>query len=310
MAIKCDNCKKDAIIYLAYGKHNFCKDHFNYFFEKRFKKTIRQFKLIENKDYLGVATSGGKDSMVLLYLVNKIFKSRRLNFCAIFVDEGTPDYSNKTKEVVINFCKENQIKLLESSHENEFGKSTADVAKEYDKKEGSVCTYCGVMRRQTINKLANIKGVTKVATGHNLDDECQTILMNLIDNDLTRFFRTGPMVGIIRMKETKPRIKPFYLTPEREIAAYALYNNIPFHHCNCPFFRGAKRNKFRNFLNENEVIHPGAKFSLIKSFLSIKDLVKTKDIIQKIKTKKIKKCEICGTETSSKICKACELLKK
>ena len=227
--VKCNKCDNDAVIYLAYGPHNYCKKHFNEKFEKRFKKTIRQYKFIEKNDYLGIATSGGKDSMVLLYLINKIFKPRKLKFCAIFVDEGIPNYSEKTYKIVKDFCEENNIKLISSSHKKEFGKSTADIANKMDRKEGSVCTYCGVMRRQTINKLANQEKVTKVATGHNLDDECQTIIMNLMDDDLTRFFRTGPTAGIIEMKETKPRIKPFYLTPEKEIAAYAMYNNIPFY---------------------------------------------------------------------------------
>jgi uncharacterized protein (TIGR00269 family) len=306
--VKCDKCSRDAIIHLSYGPHNYCKTHFNEQFEKRFKKTIRQFGLIKNTDYIGVATSGGKDSMVLLYLINKIFKPRRLKFCAIFIDEGIQNYSNKTYNIVKKFCEKNNIKLIKSSHKKEFGISTEEVAKKHNKKEGSICTYCGVMRRQTINKLANNENVTKIATGHNLDDECQTIIMNLMDNDLTRFFRTGPSAGIIEMEETKPRIKPFYLTPEREIAAYALYNNIPFYEYTCPFFKGGKRTKFRILINNIENNYPGSKFSLIKSFLKIKDNKKD-EILKIIKTKQIKKCKICGKETSGDICKSCELLK-
>lgn len=307
--VKCDKCNNDAIIYLAYGPHNYCKNHFNDQFEKRFKKTIRQYNLIENDDYLGVATSGGKDSMVLLYLINKIFKPRKLKFCAIFVDEGTPNYSEKTYKIVKDFCEKNEIKLISSSHKKEFGKSTGDIAKELNRKEGSVCTYCGVMRRQTINRLANTEKVTKVATGHNLDDECQTIIMNLMDNDLTRFFRTGPQAGIIKMEDTKPRIKPFYLTPEKEIAAYAMYNNIPFYECSCPFFKGGKRTIFRNKINDIEVRYPGSKFSLIRAFLKIKEVSKN-NILENIKTKPLEKCKICGRETSGEICKSCELLGK
>jgi uncharacterized protein (TIGR00269 family) len=307
MNIKCDKCSKDALIYLAYGKHNFCKDHFNDFFESRFKKTIRQFKLFSQKDYLGVATSGGKDSMVLLYLINKIFKEKRIKFCAIFVDEGTDNYSNKTFQVVKDFCSKENIKLVTSSHKKEFDISTQEIGEKYDKKEGTVCTYCGVLRRKTLNRLANKENVSKLLTGHNLDDECQTILMNLLDNDTLRFFRTGPETGIIEIEDTIPRIKPFYLTPEKEIAAYALFNQIPFHDCNCPFFRTAKRNHFRNFLNETEIIHPGSKFSLIKSFLKIKEYSNLDKIITK---KNLKKCKICKEDTSQDICKACELISK
>jgi uncharacterized protein (TIGR00269 family) len=307
MNVKCEKCKKDAIIYLAYGKHNLCIDHFNDFFESRFKKTIRQFKLFSQKDYLGVATSGGKDSMVLLHLINKIFREKRIKFCAIFVDEGTDNYSNNTFKIVTDFCKKNKIKLIFSSHKKEFGISTQEIGEKYDRKEGTVCTYCGVLRRKTLNRLANKEKVTTLLTGHNLDDECQTVLMNLLDNDHIRFFRTGPVSGIIDLEFTKPRIKPFYLTPEKEIAAYALYNKIPFYDCNCPFYRTAKRNHFRSFLNETEVLHPGSKFSLIKSFLKIKETSNIKEIIKK---DIIKKCKICKEDTSQEICKACQLIKK
>jgi uncharacterized protein (TIGR00269 family) len=308
MNIKCSKCQKDAMIYLPYGKHNLCKAHFNHFFESRMKKTIRQFKLFSNKDYLGIATSGGKDSMVLLYLINKIFKSKRIKFCAIFVDEGINNYSNKTFQVVKTFCKNNDIKLVYSSHKKEFGISTQEIGKKHDKREGTICTYCGVLRRKTLNKLAKQEKVTLVLTGHNLDDECQTILMNLLDNDIIRFFRTGPYAGILNLEYTKPRIKPFYLTPEKEIAAYALYNKIPFYDSNCPFFRTAKRNHFRSFLNETESLHPGSKFSLIKSFLKIKEIKDIKNTIKDLKP--IRRCKECGEETSQDICKSCELLKK
>ena len=307
MKIKCEKCKKNAVIYLAYGRHNFCKDHFNLFFEARFKKTIRTYKLFSQKDYLGVATSGGKDSMVLLYLINKIFKEKRIKFCALFVDEGTDNYSNKTYQVVSDFCKKNKIKLTTSSHKKEFGISTQEIGEKYDRKEGTVCTYCGVLRRKTLNKIANKEKVTKLLTGHNLDDEAQTVLMNLLDNDTIRFFRTGPISGILELEKIVPRVKPFYLTPEKEIAAYALYNNIPFHDCNCPFFRTAKRNHIRNFLNETELLHPGSKFSLLKSFLKIKEMTNLKDFKE---IKKINKCKICNEETSQEICKSCELIKK
>ena len=110
--VKCDKCNNDAVIYLAYGPHNYCKNHFNDKFEKRFKKTIRQYKLIKNNDYLGIATSGGKDSMVLLYLINKIFKPRKLKFCAIFVDEGTPNYSKKTYKIVKDFFQTSEQQTL------------------------------------------------------------------------------------------------------------------------------------------------------------------------------------------------------
>ncbi|HOD89871.1 MAG TPA: tRNA lysidine(34) synthetase TilS [archaeon] len=305
--IKCDKCQKPAIIYLAYGKHNYCKEHFNEFFEKRLKKTIRTYKLIRPNEKIGIAVSGGKDSMVLLYLLNKFYKNTNVKISVIFIDEGIKRYSDKAKKVIQNFCKKNKIQFLVTSHKKEYGITTQEIAKIYDKKIGTICTYCGVLRRKAINKLSKKEQFSKIATAHNLDDETQTILMNLLDNDHIRLFRTGPTAGLIELNETTPRIKPFYLTPEKEIGAYALYNNIPFFSEDCPYYSEAKRNDIREILNNLETKYPGTKFSLIRSFLKIKELINIEEITNNQKTQ-TKKCKICGETTSQEICKSCLLI--
>ena len=46
------------------------------------------------------------------------------------------------------------------------------------------CTICGIFRRYLLNKKSKELGFTKLATGHNLDDECQSILMNQFKNNI------------------------------------------------------------------------------------------------------------------------------
>jgi cytoplasmic tRNA 2-thiolation protein 1 len=40
------------------------------------------------------------------------------------------------------------------------------------------CTYCGVFRRQALDRGAARLGVRHVVTGHNADDVAETVLMN------------------------------------------------------------------------------------------------------------------------------------
>jgi len=70
---QCVSCEKKAVIKLGYGPHSFCKEHFLHFFEKRVRKTIRENGLIKGREKIVVAYSGGKDSAVTLFLLNKIF---------------------------------------------------------------------------------------------------------------------------------------------------------------------------------------------------------------------------------------------
>ena len=74
---KCTKCNKTAITFIRYNGTYLCKDHFNLFFEKRVKKDIKKQGKTENDNKIGVAISGGKDSLVALKLINDIFKKRQ-----------------------------------------------------------------------------------------------------------------------------------------------------------------------------------------------------------------------------------------
>ncbi|MCX6803662.1 MAG: hypothetical protein NTY48_03770, partial [Candidatus Diapherotrites archaeon] len=69
----CDKCREKAAITLEYGPHHFCKKHFIQFFENRFKKTIRKYKLFKHGEKILIALSGGKDSVTLLHLLFKYY---------------------------------------------------------------------------------------------------------------------------------------------------------------------------------------------------------------------------------------------
>ena len=40
------------------------------------------------------------------------------------------------------------------------------------------CTFCGVFRRQALDRGASMLGVDHIVTGHNADDIAETVLMN------------------------------------------------------------------------------------------------------------------------------------
>jgi uncharacterized protein (TIGR00269 family) len=304
MAGKCVKCGKKAVISLPYGPHSFCREHFLHFFEKRVRKTIRENRLVEGREKLVVAYSGGKDSAVALHLVNRVFGKSNL-VEALLIDEGIPKYRDKALAIAEKNCSVWRIPFKRVSFEEEFGFSMLDVMRKTGPKKllGSTCAYCGVLRRQLMNRFAREMKAGKLATGHNLDDEAQSTVMNVFDADLQRFFRLGPKSSFSRGMVS--RIKPLYLSPEKEVIAFAEFSGIEyFEQKCCPFKWQAKRNDFRAMLEEFEAKYPGTMFS-IAGFLK-----QAKALGENGRGKKLFACSKCGEPCSQKVCKACKMVER
>ncbi len=311
MQQKCVQCSKKAAISLPYGPHSFCKEHFLHFFEKKVRKTIRENRLVQGREKLVVACSGGKDSCTTLYLINKIF-SRSNPVEALLIDEGIPKYRDKALDIAKENCKAWGVPFKCVSFKEEFGFTMVDVMRKTGPKKniGSTCAFCGVLRRKLMNKYARKMKAGKLATGHNMDDEAQSVLMNVCEADLQRFARLGPASGIVKSGGFVPRIKPLWLCPEIEVIAFAKYSGIKHYdkQC-CPFKWQAKRNDFRGILNHLEASYPGTMFSILRFLQQTKPLVAK----EKARDFKLNNCLSCGEPTSGKVCTACkqvELIKK
>ena len=107
----CKFCKNKPVIFIS--GEPLCKRCFIHYFEKKVLKTIKKFNLLKKTDLnVGVAVSGGKDSISLLYNLNKIaLRKRKLNLIAIAIDEGIKNYRSLTLKTIKKFCKDNKIKL-------------------------------------------------------------------------------------------------------------------------------------------------------------------------------------------------------
>lgn len=62
------------------------------------------------------------------------------------------------------------------SYEELYGWTMDAIVKEIGLKNN--CTFCGVFRRQALDRGAMLLGVDSIVTGHNADDIAETVLMN------------------------------------------------------------------------------------------------------------------------------------
>lgn len=294
--MKCDLCGKDAVTFVKYNGSHLCAEHFMNYVEKRVKREIRKQIRLESGDTVAVAVSGGKDSMVTLHMTESIFRDRRdIKICAISIDEGIDGYRPPSLDIVKGFCESRGIEWRLRSF-SELGMDMDDIAPVSG--ENSPCTYCGVFRRKLMNDEANRVGAKYLATGHNLDDMAQSVMMNVVRGDIERLARLGPHTKV--QPGLVPRFLPLRMIPEKESLLYAIVADIPFWDGECPYWKEALRNQYRDVVDELESRSPGSKFSILSSYDQLKPILS-----KELPPAELKFCS-CGEPTVSKRCKACQ----
>ncbi len=302
---KCSSCNKKAVYFRLNEGRYYCERCFSKSIETRVKRIIRKFQLVKDGDRILVGLSGGKDSSNTLYILKKIFgQNPKIEILAVTIDEGIKGYRDKMVKGCKEFCESLGIEHHTVSFREEFNITIDKIAKRV--KDKGVCGYCGVLRRYLLNKKARELKATKIAVGHNLDDEAQSILMNLFKGDFLRLARFGPLPRIKDHEKFIPRIKPLMMIPEKESALYALINKIPANFEECPYsVSNPLRGETRDFLNRLEDDSPGIKYSILRSGEKLSSMIR-----KELKVGEIRVCENCGEPSSEKICKACKIIEE
>ncbi|MFH2019848.1 MAG: TIGR00269 family protein [archaeon] len=245
--------------------------------------------MLNKSDKVAVAVSGGKDSLTVLSLLSKF----GYNVFALAIDEGISGYRDKTIVTMTQFCISRKIKYRIISFKDEFKKSLDSILKQ---KNLHPCSVCGVFRRYLLNKYS--KGYDVIATGHNMDDEAQAVIMNLSKNNLSAMERSGPVSGNSRYKTFTKRIKPLFFCSEKEVMVYSFINNITSDFNECPHVQKSYRMQVRDELNQVKASYETKKNILLWSLDN-----KTADDVHFDNV-----CRVCGETSSNLICKTCEMV--
>ncbi len=298
----CKKCSKKAITFIRYNGTHLCRDHFLMYMNRRVKKEIRQQGKTPSNTKIGVAVSGGKDSLVTLHILHEMFSKRSdITIVALTVDEGIKGYRDKSIPIIQKNCELLNIDHHIISFKKVYGFSLDELML-HKASEIGACSYCGVFRRFCLNTLAKKLQVDKLATGHNLDDMAQSILMNFVNADMGKLARLGPhkkiQPGLI------PRLMPLRCIPEKENTLYALLKEIEFHDAICPYSTEAFRGVFKDILYTLEEQNPGTRHSILRSYDSIKEI-----LVQLYPPIYLNSCQRCGEPTAQSVCKSCELQK-
>jgi tRNA(Ile)-lysidine synthase len=135
---------------------------------EKFKKTVRRYNLIERGDRILVGVSGGPDSLALLFLLMNIKKEHNLYLHIAHFDHMLRPDSRKDLRFVENLA--DKLKIP-------FASAAANVKK---LPKGSPEEAARNARFDFLFRAAKEIKASKIALGHNLDDQAETVLMRVL----------------------------------------------------------------------------------------------------------------------------------
>ncbi|KAJ2717110.1 cytosolic thiouridylase subunit Ctu1 [Coemansia spiralis] len=300
MPRQCDICQgARAIIRRPKTGQRVCKECFFYVFETEVHNTIVDNALFRCGDRIGIGASGGKDSTVLAYVMKTLNERHDygLELFLLSIDEGISGYRDDSLETVKRNRDQYGLPLKIVSYEQLYGWSMDRIVEAVGRKNN--CTFCGVFRRQALDRGALMLDLDHIVTGHNADDVAETILMNMLRGDIPRLGRCTEITtagdGFIG------RSKPLKYAYEKEIVMYAYLKRLDYFSTECTYSPNAYRGYARQFIKDLEAVRPSAIIDIIHSGEAM-------NVAATVAMPVATQCTRCGYISSNAVCKACTLL--
>lgn len=261
----CFNCQTiRAVIIRPMNRHKLCKACFLETFETEVHQTITSNSLFFPGERIAIGASGGKDSTVLASVLKTLNERYNygLDLMLLSIDEGIKGYRDDSLETVKRNAMQYSMPLEIVGYDELYGWTMDQVVAQIGKKGN--CTYCGVFRRQALDRGAARLGIKHVVTGHNADDVAETVMMNLLRGDLPRLSR-GTSIVTDSMATDIKRSKPLKYAYEKEIVLYAHHKKLDYFSTECIYSPEAFRGSARSLIKDLEKIRPSSILDIVKS---------------------------------------------
>ncbi len=224
--------------------------------EKKVRKAIFDYGLIEDGDTVLIGLSGGKDSLALVELLgrrSRIFQPRFKLVAAHIIMENIPYHSDQE-----------YLRLCAEAYDIPFVVCTTSFEPSTDTRK-SPCFLCSWMRRKALFDIAKEYNCNKIALGHHQDDIIETLLMNL-----THQGAFGTMPPRLKMDKFEMEIiRPLCLVEEQELIRISEWKEYRKQIKNCPYESGSSRSEMKEVLARLTAINPQARYSIWGSMENI-----------------------------------------
>lgn len=294
--MKCRKCGAKAAINMRQHKLALCKEHYLEWVPEQTERFIQKYGMFSTDDRILVAVSGGKDSLSVWDILNKLGYQADGLYIGLGIN-GSNKYSDNSRQMCAKFAQEQELVLRIVEVQEQYGETIPEMASRTRRGKGKPCSVCGLTKRHIMNRVGRDEGYDVLVTGHNLDDEAAVLFGNTLNWLGGYLVRQGPVLeathpGLIR------KVKPLFRFYEREMAAYALLRGIEYIYDECPHAVGAKSIYYKELLNRLEADRPGAKLTYYLSFLRAKEAgLFARQIDENQQT--LNTCTICGQPTSA-----------
>lgn len=172
---------------------------------------IRKHKLLKPGDRVGVAVSGGSDSVALLRLLLELRTELGIVLSVVHLNHGLRGAESDQDEKFVS--------TLANEHKLAIHAASIDVAQHRAEFRMSLEAAAREVRYAYFERLLNQRLLDKVATGHTLDDQAETVLMRLIRGTGIRGLR-GIQPRIEVGDEPGGVIRPLLWVRRRELQGY------------------------------------------------------------------------------------------
>lgn len=303
MRSPCEQCAaQSAAVRRSKTAQRLCRGCFVAAFEAEIHGTIQRTAMFRPGDRVVIGASGGKDSAVLAHVLHTLNERHAygLQLVLLSVDEGIAGYRDASLEAVRRSQQRSGLPLTVVSYRDLYGWTMDEIVRAIGPRGN--CTFCGVFRRQALDRGAQLVGATCVATGHNADDVAETVLLNVLRGDVPRLGRCCAAATQDVADGGLPRCKPLLFAYEKEIVLYAHLQRLDYFATECTYAPNAYRGHARVFLKALEAVRPSAILDVLQSGSHYAARSGS------VHLPAPGRCGRCGHVSSNALCKACILL--
>ena len=199
-------------------------------------KAIHRYEMIQDRDKILVAMSGGKDSLVMMWLLQERLSRIPITYQLLpcYIDPG---FENSFAGDFEAYCREHDWSLR-------IDYSDCGVVAHSAVNRENPCFLCSRIRRKRLFEIAAETGCNKLALGHNKDDIIESLFLNMCYAG--EISAMQPSLAVFGGEITV--IRPLAFVEEDDIRKFVAEQGLEKFENPCPTAKTSRRHEIKQLL--------------------------------------------------------------